>query len=125
MSLELSLIKRVKELEEANGELTEKVFTLEELLGSKEDLTILSEWGLSSQERRIFSVLFKNSITTHDQLFTAAFYGRDEPEFPEFSLRPIIAKMRKKLSLSGFKIKPLYGIGYSLEKPSKVVIYGL
>lgn len=136
MSLELTLIKKVQELEAANGELQEKVYSLEELLGlGKEESIIVKEWGLSAQERRVFTALYKNSslgtidgkdgIATHRQLLSAAFYERDEPEFPEYVVRQMITRIRKKLTPYGYKIKPVYGLGYSLEKPTKVVIYGV
>ena len=79
-----------------------------------------AEWGLTSQQARIFAALLSSEIATHQQIRSAAFFGAEETEWARQHIACQVTRMRAKLKPFGMEIHPVYERGYRMTGAKKI-----
>jgi two-component system cell cycle response regulator CtrA len=95
--------------------LEERIRQLEEALAPS-SVFIPIEWGLSTNEARMFAHFTTRELATKSSLMMAVYSDRPDDVEPEIKIIDVfVCKMRKKLARFDIEIRTVWGQGYSLQ----------
>lgn len=99
--------------------LRDRIATLEERVRQLESIltpawTVPVEWGLTSQEARVFAHLMTRDMATKESIMAALYSDRADDQVEPKIVDVFICKMRKKLRPYGILIETVWGQGYAL-----------
>lgn len=111
--------RRLEVVEQENLLLRERIAVLEAVLMESAKPAI--EWGLTSQEARVFGVLVNRELATKDAIMLGLYSGRagDDGEVEPKIVDVFVCKIRKKLKPFGVEIRTVWGQGYALDPATR------
>ena len=108
----------VMALEAENEHLRDRVTQLEETLGVRLEVPLVLQ--LTSQEAKIFGVLFKREMVTREVTMDVLYGNRPDADEPEIKIVDVfVSKMRKKLKAFEIGVETVRGRGYRMNAQSK------
>jgi two-component system, cell cycle response regulator CtrA len=113
----------VMALEEENDQLREKIVTLEEMLGLRVETPLML--GLTGQQSKLFGILLKRDLVTKDAAMAAIYGNKPNSEVEIKVVDVFVCQVRKKLKPYEIMIETVWGRGYRMPGPSKVIAAAL
>ncbi len=111
--------RRLEVVEQENLLLRERIAALESIL--MDCARPEMEWGLTSQEVRVFGVLVNRELATKDAIMAGLYSDRagEEGEVEPKIVDVFVCKIRKKLKPFGVEIRTVWGQGYTLDPKTR------
>jgi len=113
----------VMALEAENDQLREKIVTLEEMLGLRIETPLML--GLTNQESKLFGILLKRDMVTKDAAMIAIYGDKPDSDVEIKIVDVFVCKARKKLKPYEITIETVWGRGYRMPGPSKLIAAAL
>lgn len=113
----------VMALEAENDHLREKIVAMEELFGLRVETPLML--GLTSHESKLFGILLKRDLVTKDAAMAAIYGDKPNSEVEIKIVDVFVSKARKKLKPYEILIETVWGRGYRMPAPSKLIAASL